>query len=68
MPIRISQSTKVNQASISKVSISMLDRSNKVAREYTELADYLIDEMGLKRTKSRKKPAPRKSDRKEAEA
>lgn len=68
VPIRISQSTKVNQASISKVSISMLDRSNKVAREYTELADYLIDEMGLKRTKSRKKPAPRKSDSKEAEA
>ncbi len=67
VPVKISTSTKVNQASINKTSIGMLDRTNKVAREYAALAEYLMAEMGLKPTKSRRKSVARNSDKTEVE-
>lgn len=67
VPVKISTSTKVNQASINKTSIGMLDRTNKVAREYAALAEYLMAEMGLKPTKSRRKSVARNNDKTEVE-
>lgn len=46
-PMKISSSTKVNQAAIAKVSISDIDKSSKLAREFRQLADYIIDMTGL---------------------
>jgi len=65
LPVKISTSTKVNQASINKISIGMLDRTNKVAREYATLAEYLMKEMGLKPTKLRRKAAVKSNEKTE---
>lgn len=55
LPVRISTSTKVNQAAVMQSSLHKLDRSAKVSREYRELADGLIVSLGLK-------PAPTENE------
>jgi chromosome partitioning protein len=47
LPVKISTSTKVNQSSMMKVSITALDRSSKVAREYKKLARHLATILSL---------------------
>lgn len=42
IPVKISNTTKVNQSVAKNESVRMLDRTNKVARQYQEFADYLI--------------------------
>ncbi len=42
IPVKISRTAKVNQAASLKSSVRLLDRTNKVARQYLELADYII--------------------------
>jgi chromosome partitioning protein len=47
LPVKISASTKVNQAAIAQASLHALDRSAKVAREFRQLALALAQELGL---------------------
>ncbi|WP_345817783.1 AAA family ATPase (plasmid) [Paraburkholderia sp. PREW-6R] len=48
LPVKISASTKVNQAAVMQQSVHCLDRTSKVAREFRRLATGLIDTLGLK--------------------
>ncbi|MDR8877552.1 ParA family protein [Burkholderia multivorans] len=48
LPVKISTSTKVNQAAVMQQSLHALDRSSKVAREYRQLSSALIKMLGLK--------------------
>ena len=47
LPVKISTSTKVNQAAIAQASLHALDRSSKVAREFRQLATALAEDLGL---------------------
>lgn len=47
LPVKISTSTKVNQAAIAQSSLHSLDRSAKVAREFRQLAAALAEGLGL---------------------
>ncbi|MFM0265528.1 ParA family protein [Paraburkholderia sediminicola] len=47
LPVRISTSTKVNQAAVMQQSLHALDRTSKVAREYRQLSTELIKMLGL---------------------
>jgi chromosome partitioning protein len=47
LPVRISTSTKINQAAIAQMSLHALDRSSKVAREFRQLAAALAQELEL---------------------
>jgi chromosome partitioning protein len=47
LPVRISSSTKVNQAAMAQTSVHGLDRSSKVSREFRQLANFIIQELGL---------------------
>lgn len=47
LPVRISTSTKINQAAIAQMSLHALDRSSKVAREFRQLAATVVRELGL---------------------
>jgi chromosome partitioning protein len=49
LPVRISTSTKINQAAIAQMSLHALDRSAKVAREFRQLAAALAQELGLQK-------------------
>jgi len=58
IPVRISDSTVIEQASIAQTSAYGQDRTSKVARDYKALADYVIDSVGLKRPRpAKRKPA-----------
>jgi chromosome partitioning protein len=48
LPVRISTSTKINQAAIAQSSLHDLDRSAKVAREFRQLAAALVQPLGLR--------------------
>jgi chromosome partitioning protein len=48
IPIKIPTSTKVAQAAIAQSSIHAIDRTSKVAREFKELAKWLVNKIGLK--------------------
>ncbi|SAL05752.1 chromosome segregation ATPase [Caballeronia calidae] len=48
LPVKISTSTKVNQAAVMQQSLHSLDRSSKVAREFRELAASLMETLKLK--------------------
>lgn len=48
LPIKISTSTKVNQAAMAQSSLHALDRTAKVSREFRQLAYELARELGLK--------------------
>lgn len=48
LPIKISTSTKVNQAAMAQSSLRTLDRNAKVSREFRRLAFELAKELGLK--------------------
>lgn len=48
IPIRVSTSTKVQQAAFGKVSIHSIDRTAKVAREFRQVAQWVGKEVGLK--------------------
>lgn len=61
IPVRISDSTVIEQASIEKRSAYAQDRTSKVARDYTVLADYVIEKVGLKRPRSNKRKATKSS-------
>ena len=50
LPVKISTSTKVNQAAIAQSSLHTLDRSSKVAREFRQLAAALAEDLGLQKT------------------
>ncbi len=47
LPVKISTSTKINQAAMAKLSLSSLDRSAKVAREFRALARSVAISIGL---------------------
>jgi len=47
LPIKISTSTKVNQAAIAQSSLHALDRSSKVAREFRQLTQIIAKNIGL---------------------
>lgn len=47
LPVKISTSTKINQAAMAKLSLSSLDRSAKVAREFRALARSVALSIGL---------------------
>lgn len=47
LPVKISTSTKVNQAAVMQQSVSRLDRASKVAREFRELAGGLLEALEL---------------------
>lgn len=47
LPVRISTSTKINQAAIAQMSLHALDRSAKVAREFRQLAATLAKNLDL---------------------
>jgi chromosome partitioning protein len=47
LPVKISTSTKVNQAAIAQMSMHALDRGSKVAREFRQLAATLAQTLGL---------------------
>lgn len=47
LPVTISTSNKVSHAVIEKKSVRGVDRTSKPAREFRELALYLIDKLGL---------------------
>lgn len=47
LPVKISTSTKINQAAMAKLSLSSLDRSAKVAREFRMLARSVALSIGL---------------------
>jgi chromosome partitioning protein len=47
LPVKISTSTKINQAAIAQMSLHALDRTAKVAREFRQLATALAQELGL---------------------
>lgn len=48
LPIKISTSTKINQAAMAQTSLRALDRTAKVSREFRQLALELARELGLK--------------------
>ena len=48
LPVKISTSTKVNQAAMAQSSLHALDRTAKVSREFRQLACELARELGLK--------------------
>ncbi|MBR7919753.1 AAA family ATPase [Burkholderia vietnamiensis] len=48
LPVKISTSTKVNQAAVMQQSLHALDRTSKVAREYRQLSSALVKMLGLK--------------------
>jgi chromosome partitioning protein len=48
LPVKISTSTKVNQAALMKQSLHAVDRTSKPAREFRQLAAHLIEVFGLK--------------------
>lgn len=48
VPVRISTSTKVQQAAFGKVSIHSIDRTAKVAREFRQVAQWIAKEVGLR--------------------
>lgn len=48
LPVKISTSTKVNQAAMAQSSLHTLDRNAKVSREFRQLAFNLVKELGLK--------------------
>lgn len=48
IPIKIPTSTKVAQAAIAQSSIHSIDRTSKVAREFKELAKWLVKELHIK--------------------
>ncbi|EMG2119458.1 ParA family protein [Pseudomonas aeruginosa] len=43
IPVKISTTTKVNQSIAQKMSVRMAERTNKVSRQYVDLADYIAD-------------------------
>lgn len=47
LPIKISASTKVNQAAIAQTSLQSLDRTAKVSREFRSLAALVARELGF---------------------
>lgn len=47
VPIKISTSTKINQAAATQVSVHSIDRGSKVAREYRKLAEYVAEQCGI---------------------
>lgn len=51
IPVKIPTSTKVAQAAIAQSSIHSIDRTSKVAREFRELAKWLVQELALKVSK-----------------
>jgi chromosome partitioning protein len=48
LPVKISTSTKVNQAAVMQQSLHALDRTSKVAREFRQLAASLMQTLELK--------------------
>lgn len=48
LPIKISTSTKINQAAMVQSSIHALDRSSKVAREFKALARHIAEVIGMR--------------------
>ncbi|MGF6613084.1 chromosome partitioning protein [Paraburkholderia sp. WSM4175] len=48
LPVKISTSTKVNQAAVMQQSLHALDRTSKVAREFRQLASSLVRTLELK--------------------
>jgi chromosome partitioning protein len=48
LPVKISTSTKVNQAAVMQQSLHALDRTSKVAREFRQLAASLVQTLELK--------------------
>ncbi|WP_095158107.1 ParA family protein [Pseudomonas sp. Irchel 3E13] len=46
VPVRISQTSKVNQSIAISRSLRMLDRNNKVTKQYVELAAYVAEATG----------------------
>ncbi len=48
LPVRISTSTKVNQAAVMQQSLHALDRTSKVAREFRQLAGSLMQTLALR--------------------
>jgi chromosome partitioning protein len=44
IPVTISQTAKVNQSVALNVSVRMLERGNKVAMQYKDLAEYIDKE------------------------
>lgn len=52
LPVKISTSTKVNQAAVMQQSVHALDRSAKVAREFRQLATHLTKALNLKATEA----------------
>ena len=55
LPVKISTSTKVNQAAMAQSSLHALDRSAKVSREFRQLAAVLARELDLKGAASEEK-------------
>lgn len=53
LPIKISTSTKINQAAIAQISLHALDRGSKVAREFRQLAALLAQELGLQNAREK---------------
>jgi len=47
LPVRISASTRVNQAAMAQTSVHGLDRNAKVSREFRQLALTLVQALGL---------------------
>ncbi|MGY6217354.1 ParA family protein [Methylolobus aquaticus] len=47
LPVKVSTSTKINQAAIAQTSLHGIDRSAKVTREFRQLATTLAQEMRL---------------------
>lgn len=52
LPVKISTSTKVNQAAMAQCSLHTLDRNAKVSREFRQLACELAKALGLKEATS----------------
>lgn len=48
IPIKIPSSVNVNKAAAAQASIHSVDRTSKVARKYKELAEYIVDQCGIK--------------------
>lgn len=48
LPIKISTSTKINQAAIAQTSLHALDRTAKVAREFRQLAATIAQQLALR--------------------
>ena len=47
LPVKISTSTKVNQAAMGQMSLHAIDRTAKVAREFKELAKFIVSELKM---------------------